>query len=352
NDLYKHAIETHAIWPVAQPSVDIKTINEEALEVVFTIAIKPEFELGEYKGLSVTKEAAIIEDSEVEAQLEALRNQNVSLEVVEQAIEDGNTAVIDFEGFKDGVAFEGGKGESYPLEIGSNSFIPGFEEQLIGKKANDELDVVVTFPEEYQAPDLAGQEVVFKVLVHEVKVKNVPELNDEFALSLGYDGVSNVTTLKEYVSNDIQTKKQDEVEMQYTNALVKAVADNTQIDLPQPMIDSEVNSMYDQFIKRLESQGLNEEMFLSMTQQTKEDITKQMEGDAIDKIKITLCLEAITEKEGIVVSDEEVEAEFEKIAAMYNMDVDQVKQMIPDTQGIKFEVGMQKALDLIKDSVK
>lgn len=352
NDMYRHAIETENIWPVAQPQLEIEKIDEDELKVIFNIAVKPEFELGEYKGLSATKETAVVEESEIDAQLEGLRAQSASLEVQDKVAEIGDTVVIDFEGFKDGVAFEGGKAESYPLELGSNSFIPGFEEKLVGTKTGDEVEVDITFPENYQAADLAGQPVVFKVKVHEVKVKKEAELNDEFAASLGVETISNMAELKEDISKRILEQKQAETENKYTNDLVAQIADKTKMDVPQLMIDGEVDALYQQFMQRLAQQGLNEEMFLQMSQQSKEDIRKEMETDALNKIKYTLILEAIAQKEGIEISEADLDAEYEKMAQMYGMPVEQIKQMLPDTASLEFELKMQKAADIIKDNVK
>lgn len=352
NDMYRHAIETHDVWPVAQPTLEIEKIDEDELKVIFNIAIKPEFELGEYKGLSAQREVAIVEDGEIDAQLEALKAQSASLEVQDKVVENGDTVVIDFEGFDDGVAFEGGKAEAYPLEVGSGSFIPGFEEKLLGTKAGDEVEVNVTFPEDYQAAELAGKPVIFKVKVHEVKVKKEAELNDEFAASLGAETISTMADLKEDISKRLLEQKQAEEENKYVNALVDQVAQKTEINIPQPMIDGEVDALYQQFMQRLAQQGMNEEMFLQMTQQTKEDVRKQMEEDAINKIKYTLILEKIAEKEAIEVNEADIEAEYEKMAQMYNMEVEQIKQMLPDTSSLEFEIKMQKAADIIKDNVK
>ena len=352
NDMYVYGIKEHDVWPVAQPELDFKEINAEELAVIFKIAVKPEFELADYKGLSATKETAIVEDDEIDAQLEGLRAQSVNLEVKDKEVAMGDTAVIDFEGFKDGVAFEGGKAESYPLEVGSGQFIPGFEEQLIGKKAGDEVEVNVKFPEDYQASELAGQEVIFKVTLHEVKEKIEAELNDELAQSLGVENIQTIADLKEDIAKRLLEQKQNEAEMNYTNELIKQVSEKTEIELPQPMIEGEIDALYQQFMQRLQSQGMNEEMFLQMSQQTKEDVRKQMEEDAISKIKYTLILEKIAQVENIEVSVEEIEAEYNKIASMYNMEVDQVKQMIPDTASLEFELKMQKAANVIKDNVK
>lgn len=352
NDMYIHAINEHNLAPMANPQLDYNKFDEEGLEVIFSIAVKPEFELGEYKGLSAVKDAPLVEDSEIDAQLEALKQQAVNLEVQDKEIELGDTAVIDFEGFKQDEAFEGGKAESFPLEIGSNQFIPGFEEQLIGKKANDELDVVVTFPEDYQAAELAGQEVVFKVKIHEVKVKVEQELNDEFAASLGFENVSNMAELKEDISKRLLEQKQMDAENKYVNDLLMAMADGTEIDIPQIMIDSEVQNEYDQFMQRLQQQGLNEELFLQLSQQTKEDVEEQLKDNVVYKIKNTLILEKIVEKENIDISEEEVEAEYKKMAEMYGMEVEKIKEMLPANSGLEFELKIQKAVEFVKENAK
>lgn len=352
NELYRHGVTTNDIWPVSQPEVEIKALSPEELQVVFHVAVKPEFEVGEYKGITATKDAVIVEDAEIDAAVEQALSANVSLEVVEKAVENGDTAVIDFEGFKDDVAFEGGKAENFPLEIGSGQFIPGFEEQIVGKKANDEFDVNVTFPEDYGQESLAGAAVVFKVKLHEVKVKNMPELNDEFVATLGLDNVTTVEQYKESLSNNILAQKQAEADSKYINDLIKVVVENTTLELPEAMVKTEVENMYQQFTQRLQQQGMNEEMFLQMTNQTVEAVKEQMQPDAVDKIKYTLVLEKIAIKEDIKVSEADLNAEFEKIASMYQMDIEQIKTMIPDTGAIEFEIKMQKAADIIKDNAK
>jgi len=352
NDMYTHALNTSDVWPVAQPTLDVKELTNEELKVVFNVTVKPEFTLGEYKGLSADKEAAVVEEEDIQQQIDGLLAQSNTLEVVDRPVELGDTAVIDFEGFKDGVAFEGGKGEGYALEIGSGSFIPGFEEQIVGKNTGDEFDVNVTFPEEYQAPDLAGQPVVFKVKVNEVKAPKEAELNDEFVQSFGIEGVTDVASLKEDISKRLLEQKQQEAEMNYTNALVDQVVANTKIDVPQAMIDSETDQMYGQFMQRLQMQGMNEEMFLQMTQQEKPQVLEQFQADAINKIKYTLVLEEIAKVEDVQVSADEIEEEFGKLAAMYNMPVENIKQMIPDPTALEFELKLQKAAEIIKSNVK
>lgn len=352
NDMYIHVLDEHKITPMAPPQLSYNKISEDELEVLFNIAVKPEFKLGEYKGLSAKKEVELVEEAEIDAQIDALKQQAVSLEVADKAIEMGDTAVIDFEGFKDGVAFEGGKAESFPLEIGSGQFIPGFEEQLVGKKAGEVLDVDVTFPEDYQSADLANQPVVFKVNIHEVKVKVEKEFNDEFVAALGIENVTNIAELKEDISKKLLEQKHQDAENKYTNDLLMALSDSTEIDIPQMLIDSEIKNEYDQFMQRLQQQGLNEELYFQLSQTTKEDVENQLLDNVMYKIKNTFILEEIVEQEKLEVSKEEVEAEYQKMAEMYGMEVDKIKEMLPDNSGLEFELRIQKAIQFVKDNAK
>ena len=350
NDMYVSAVKEHELFPIAYPRIDFDTINDNELEVVFDIAVKPTVKLGTYKGLKYKKVEAEVTDEEMQQQLDQLEKSAETLEPVDKAIENGDTAVIDFEGFKDGVAFEGGKGENYALEIGSGQFIPGFEEQLINHKAGDELDVEVTFPEDYQAADLAGKPVVFKVKVHEVKEKVKKEINDDFVKELGKENIATVDDLKADIHKQILEQKTAQLESQTANELLDQVAKETEMIIPTILVEDEAKAMYQDFVNRIQQQGMNEEMFLQATQKTKEDLLKDMEGDATNKIKYHLTLEAIADEEKIVIDEQEVEAKLEDMAKMYNMPVDQVKQYMGDTEGLKFELKLQKALEVIKDN--
>ncbi|MDR3215291.1 MAG: trigger factor [Bacilli bacterium] len=350
NDMYVKAVSEHELFPIAYPRIDIDTLNDNELEVIFNIAIKPTVELGVYKGLKYSKEEVLVSDEEIEQQVEQLKASAISLEVQDKVIENGDTAVIDFEGFKDGVAFEGGKGEGYPLKIGSNSFIPGFEEQLLNHKAEDEVEVEVTFPEEYQAADLAGKPVIFKVKIHEVKVEVTKEFNDEYVKELGKEDVSTVEELKADIHNNILNQKEAQAESKVANDLLELVAESTKMVIPNILIEDEAKAMYEDFMNRIQQKGMNEEMFLQISQKTKEEVIKEMETDSEKKIKFHLTLEAIADTENIEVSDEEVEAKLVEMASMYNMPVEQVKQYMGNTDSIKFEIKLQKAMDIIKDN--
>ncbi|MDR1781391.1 MAG: trigger factor [Bacilli bacterium] len=350
NDMYVSAVKEHELLPIAYPRIDFDTINDNELEVIFDIAIKPTIKLGEYKGLKYKKVEAEITDEEMQQQMDQLEKAAETLEPKDKVIENGDTAVIDFEGFKDGVAFEGGKGEGYPLEIGSGSFIPGFEEKLVGHQANDEVDVDVTFPEEYQAPDLAGQPVVFKVKIHEVKVKVKKEINDDFVKELGKENITTVDELKADIHKNLLEQKQAQLDSQLANDLLEQVAEKTEMEIPTILIEDEAKAMYQDFMTRIQQQGMNEEMFLQISQKSKDEVLKDMETDAKKKIQYHLTLEAIADEEKIVISDEDVEAKLTEMAENYKMPLEQVKQYMGDTEGIKFEMKLQKALDIIKEN--
>lgn len=352
NDMFVAGLEKAEIFPAAQPMVNIEVITPDELKVKFEVAIKPEFELKEYKGFSADKDAPVVEDAEVEQQIEMLLNQHVDLQLVDRAAQEGDAVIIDFEGFVDGTPFDGGKAEGYTLELGSGSFIPGFEEQLVGTKSGDEVDVKVTFPEEYQAAELAGKEAVFKVNVHEVKEKKANELNDEFVASLAIPEVTTVAELKEDISNRMLEHKQAEVDNQYIGEIMKQIADTVEMDIPEMMIAQEIDASYNQLLQNLSQQGLNEELFLQINNKTKEEIKEDLREDAIRKIKFSLIIEKIADLEEIEISDAELDAKLAEMAAMYNMEVEQIKQMLPDVEAIRYEQRMNKAIEFIKENSK
>lgn len=348
NEMFTTAADEHAIWPVSRPTVDVKTLTEAEIEVVFSVAVKPELELANYKGLSATKAEVVVTDEEVASELAGFTASLATEVTKEGAVELGDTAIIDFEGFKDGIAFDGGKAENHPLEIGSGQFIPGFEEQIIGMEAGQTKDIEVTFPEEYPAEDLAGAPVVFKVTLHEIKTKQTPELTDEIAAGANIPNVSTVAELNDYLMNSILDRKTQEADFNYSNDLMKQVVEASTVDLPEAMVNAEVETMYNSFVQRMQQQGIDEAMFFELSGQTKEQITENFVADATEKIKYTLTLEAIAKAEGIEATEEELEAEFAKIAAMYNMEVAQVKEIIKDTEAFAYEIKLRKAVELVK----
>lgn len=351
-EVYPQAIKELNIDPVDSPNLDVEEISKDnGLVMVLNVEVKPEFELGNYKGIEVTKVENNVTEDEVDLKLKEMLDRNSRLVSVEdKALESGDTAVIDFEGFDNGVAFEGGKGENYNLVIGSNTFIPGFEDQLIGKKAGEELKVEVNFPEEYHVEALAGKPVVFEVKVNDVKVKEVPELDDEFAKD-----ASEFDTLAE-LRADVKAKLQEEAkkaaEVELKNTIVEKVAENTEIDVPESMINNQINNMLNDLNYQLQYQGLSLQHLLEMTGRTIEQLREERREDAKKLVKSSLVLEAIADAEKIEVSDEEFNQELEKMASAYNMEVEKIKSSLrpEDIEDIKGQVKITKTLDLLVES--
>ena len=349
----QEAIKEHDLWVIANPQLEsVDKIDEDALEVTFKITIKPEVTLGDYKGLEVAKDAAVVEDTEVEDQLTQLQQRFAELVVKEKgAVENGDTAVIDFEGFKDGVAFEGGKGENYPLEIGSGSFIPGFEEQVVGMNAEEEKDVTVTFPENYGQADLAGKEAIFKVKVHEVKTKTLPEINDDLIKDAEIKDVETVEAFKTHVVEDLTKQKESDAERKFENDLLTKLCDNAKVEIPAVMIDDEVTSMVNDFSQRLAQQGFPMDQYFQMTGMSEDGLKEQMRPEAETKVKVRLVLDKIADTENLSVEDKDVDVEYETIANQYNMEVDKVKELI-NKDALVYDLRLQKAVELVKNSVK
>ena len=349
-DLLDAGIEEHSLWPISRPELNVEEISEEAATMSFTFAIKPEVKLGEYKGLAYEVEETSVSEEEVEAELKRIQENFAELEVKEDGeVENGDTAVIDFEGFKDGVAFEGGKGENYPLEIGSNSFIPGFEEQVIGMKKEETKDINVTFPENYQAAELAGQPVVFKVTVHEIKAKVLPELNDDLAKDVNAPNVETMDDLKALIRKNQEEQMQQNAENEATNKLISTVVDACEVEIPEVMIKNETDDMIQDYANRLQQQGISLTQFFQITGQSEETLREQMVKDAESKVKLRLVLDAIATQENLEVGEEDIDTEYGLIASQYNMEKEKVKELIP-ASSISYDVRLRKALDLIKDS--
>ncbi len=346
---YAKAAEESGLDIVSTPKIEIVQIGHgQNMIYTATVAVKPEVTLGEYKGIVVPKETVDVTEEEVQAALEEEQKKNATLEVVtDRAVENGDTAVIDFEGFVDGVAFEGGKGEAYPLVIGSGSFIPGFEDQLIGANTGDSIDVNVTFPEQYQAAELAGKAAVFKVKVNEIKKEVLPEIDDEFA-----SDVSEFDTLAEYkesVEHDIRERKEAEADAARENAVVDKLVENMTVEIPEAMIETQAENMVDEFAANISRQGLSIEQYFNMTGSKRADLVEHFKGQAEKRIKERLALEAVAKEENIAVSDEEVKAEVDKLAEMYQMESDKLMEMLGDAEKdqIKADVAVKKAVDLV-----
>ena len=342
------------VHPVGQPEVKIDELTEETLKVTVNAPVAPEVTLGQYKGLEVKKGQVKVTKKEIEAELKNYQNQFAELVIKEEGtVENGDTAVIDFEGFKDGEAFEGGKGENYPLEIGSGSFIPGFEEQLVGMGIDEEKEINVTFPENYQAAELAGQAVVFKVKVHEIKSKVLPEIDDELAKDVNIDGIETLADLETYTKEQIKNRKQSEVESKFSDDIFNAVIENTPLEVPEVMVETEVQQMLREVEQNLSQQGLNMELFQQLTGKTMDDMKAEMREQAEKRVKFNLILAEIVKAENIEVSEEEVDEEIKEIATYYSREFDEVKKLFESQLGqIQSDLATRKAVQLIKDNVK
>ena len=334
---------------VAQPSVDIKSVDEAYIEYVFKLTLKPEFKLGKYKGLSTKKEKVSVSKDEIKEAIDNMREQYKENIVKEGKVENGDIAIIDFEGFKDGVAFEGGKGENYSLTIGSNTFIPGFEDQLIGMKTGEEKDINVTFPEDYHSEELKGQPVVFKVKVNEIKEIKLPELDKDFFDDLGMEGIDSKEALEKQVKENIKARKEQENEDKYINALLEEISKNTEIDIPDVMVDEEAHRMVHQFADHIAMQGIDINQFYKLTNSTEEDLKEKYKEEAFKRVKNRLIIEEIIKVEKIKVTDKEVDAKVDEIAKKYNMTKEEViKNYGGNTDYIKYDLEVNKVFDIIK----
>ncbi|MBE5985454.1 MAG: trigger factor [Paenibacillaceae bacterium] len=351
---YGDAVEESGLDIVSRPEISVVQVEKgQNLIYTATVAVKPEVTLGEYKGIEVTKATAEVTEEDIEAELKRVQEQNSRLVTVEdRAVEDGDQTVIDFEGFVDGKPFDGGKGEDYPLTIGSHSFIDTFEEQLIGKSIGEACEVNVTFPNEYHSTELAGKPAMFKVTVKEVKRKELPELNDEFA-----GEVSEYDTLEEY-KNDIKEKvaerKQKAAATENEDHVVEKVVENAAMDIPEPMIDSQVNNMVNDYARRMQSQGLSLDQYMKFTGMTIETLREQMKPQALKRIQTRLVLEAVAKAENIVVSDEAVEKEIATMAESYKMEVSQIKEYLGESGIVqmKEDLAVQEAVDFLVAEAK
>ncbi|WP_075720714.1 trigger factor [Roseburia sp. 499] len=354
NQEYPKAVDESGVDIVSRPTIDITQL-EKGKSFIFTaeVAVKPEVTLGKYMGVQVTKIDTSVTEEEVMAEIDRERESNARMITVEdRPVADGDTAVIDFEGFVDGVAFEGGKGENHSLVIGSHSFIDTFEEQLVGKNAGEEVEVNVTFPEEYHAAELAGKPAVFKVKINEIKAKELPELDDEFA-----QDVSEFDTLAEYkesVEKKLVERKEADAKRTKEDEAIQKIIDKSKMEIPDAMVDTQTRSMVDDFANRIAQQGLSMEQYMQFTGMTVEKMMEQMKPEALKRIQSSLVLEAIAKEENIEVSDEEVDEELKKMAEMYGMEVEKLKEYMGDAEkdSMKKDMAIQKAVDLIMENIK
>lgn len=351
---YEAAAKESGLEIVSQPTIDVVQI-EAGKEFIFTaeVAVKPEVELGEYKGVEVEKKDIEVTDEEITAEIDRERDQNSRVITVEdRAVQDGDMTVIDFEGFVDGTPFEGGKGTDYPLTIGSHSFIDTFEDQLIGKKIGEETEVNVTFPEEYHAEELKGKPAMFKVTVKEIKVKELPELNDEFV-----EDVSEFSTVDEYkesIKKNIATKKENEAKAAKEDAVIEKIIESSKMELPDAMVDSQVKQMAQDFSRRLSQQGLSIDQYFQYTGLTAEKMLEQMKPQAVKRIQSRLVLEAVAEKENFEVTDEDIENEIKDMASAYQMEVEKLKELLSDADkdNMKKDIQVKKAVEFVTENAK
>ena len=337
---------------VSRPTIEVVQI-EAGKPFIFTaeVAVRPEVKLGKYKGVQVTKIDTTVSDEEVAAELEKERQKNSrTVTVTDRPIAEGDTAVIDFEGFVDGVAFEGGKGENHPLEIGSHSFIDTFEDQLVGKNAGDEVDVNVTFPEKYQAADLAGKPALFKVKIHEVKAKELPELDDEFASEVSE--FDTLDELKTDIKAKIKEQKVNDGKRAQEDAAVDAIIESAKMDLPEAMVDTQARQMLDEFAQRMQQQGLTLDQYMQFTGMTADKMMDELRPQAEKRIKTRLVLEAIAKAENIEITDEKLDEEIAKMAEAYQMEADKLKSFMGDKEKeqMKQDMAVQEAITFVVDN--
>ena len=346
---YKRILTEGKILPILEPKIDVVKVNDDELEVNFSFILEPSVTLGEYKNLGVKKETVKVSKEEVQQKIDELLKNYTELVIKEEgAVENGDVAVIDFEGFKDGVAFDGGKGENYSLEIGSHSFIPGFEEGIIGMKKGEEKDLTLTFPKEYQEESLAGKEVVFKVKVNEIKTKEVPELDKDFFEDLGMEDVKTKEDLEKKMKEEIKAQKEEEAEKKYVDALLEKAVSNMTIELDEEIIEAEAEAMYNDFMNHMSAQGITEELYLKYAGTTKEDIVDHMKKEAEVRLKNSYLLNAIIKEEQIEADEKEALDQIKDLAKKYNMTEEDVKSSLGGDDAVKYDIKVRKAIDLMK----
>lgn len=347
-DAYEAALKEAGVDPVAYPQLEVLDVSADGFTFKAAVTVKPEASIKDYKGLSVARPDVKVSAADIKGELKPYIDRASSLVSVERKAKKGDTAVIDFEGFKDGVPFQGGKGENYSLELGSGSFVPGFEDQVIGMKAGEEKDLDITFPEDY-APELAGAQVVFKVKVHEVKEKQEPELDDEFAKD-----VSEFETLDEFkkdLGEKLKARRQEQADREFETAVIDALIEKLECDVPQAMVDYQADKMLDDYANRVQSQGIRFEDYLRMMGMSMDDMREQSKTAAARTVRSDLALEAVAAAEGIEVSDAAVDEEIARLAEQYKMEEDKVRSIV-NVDDIRRDLTMRGALDLVKSSAK
>ena len=352
NEAYKELLENNDLKPVIEPSVDVTGISDGSVIFKFTVITKPEIKLASYKNLGVKKEKVKVTSEEVNTEIDNLRSQLAEVIVKENGVvTEGDTVVIDFDGYVDGNALEGGKGENYPLEIGSHTFIPGFEEGLIGKKENEEVELNLTFPENY-VEDLKNKDVTFKVKIHEIKTRVLPEINEDLYADLGLENVKTKEDFEKEVEKTIKERKETEIEDKFVEDLLGAASEKLEVEINPEIISEEVHRMIDGYANQLKMQGIDIEQYYKITGTSHEDLHKQMEPEAIKRIKYRYVIETIAEEEKIDFTEKEVEAKAEEMANNYGIKVDELIQAYGSIEVVKYDMKMHKALEILKESNK
>ena len=348
-EAYLKVMEDSKLIPVVQPAVDIKDITEDGVEFIFKIVTKPDVKVKKYKGLGVKPEKVKVTKDEIDHEIGHLLERYTELVSKEGKVQAGDVAIIDFEGFKDGVAFDGGKGENYSLEIGSNTFIPGFEDQVIGMKAGEEKDINVTFPEDYGAKELAGVPVVFKVKVNEVKEKKQRELDEDFFEDLGMDDIDSEEKLREEIKKSLEAQKEMDAENKYVDTLLETVSKNVEVDIPEEMVEEEIDRLMTRFEEQMKMQGISLDVYYQFTNSTEKDLRAQMEKEAYNNVLYRLMLEEVMKLEKIEVSMKEAEKEAEELAKKYQMEKEEFLKQFGGLELVQYDLEMRKVIDKLKE---
>ena len=347
---YGEIIVTEKLIPAVEPKLEIVSADDDGFEVNITIITDPEVKLGKYKELKVKKDKVEVTKEEIEHEVGHILDRFAELVSKDGAVEEGDTAIIDFKGFKDNEEFEGGSAEGYSLEIGSHSFIPGFEEGVVGMKKEESKDIKLTFPKDYMAKDLAGKEVVFNVTVHDIKKRVIPDLDEEFFKDLDMEGVTNKEELNKVVEEEIKTQKEHDTENKFVEDLLAKASSNMTIEIPEEIIDAEADKMYKDFVKRLEMQGVNEELYYAYAGVKKEDIMKDIKKEAETRLKYRYLLEAIIKEEKIEIKDKDIDKEIAKIAKNYNVTEEEIMKEFGSKEVLKYNMAMEKAVEVLKEN--
>ena len=348
NKEYKRLLGENKIIPIREPKVELIKCDSDTLEVKFTFITDPEVTLGEYTNLKVKKEKAKVTKEEIDNSIKELLNEYAEVVVKEGNVESGDIAIIDFAGYKDGVAFEGGTSENYSLTIGSNTFIPGFEDAVIGMAKGEEKDIELTFPEDYMQEDLKGQKVVFKVKVNEIKTRKIPELNKEFFEDLNMEGITDKESLEKDIKEELTHRKEHELEHAYEDACLDKAANNMKIEILPELIDDEAHQMYNEFMDRMKRQGITEELYLKYTNSKEEDLIEKMKDEAKKRIQYRYLLREIIKKENIKITDKEAKEKIKEIAKQYNVTEEEILKEVGTLEAMKMDLAFQKAVELVK----